>query len=280
MANEQQKTEGVIGQAFGNVQSGAQGEGQTPPAQSVNPGAVQGSVAGLPPTGLQQQLASLNQQYESVRNIPKIGFDPRVQQLQQGQQELQGPGKVGQTSLGDLARSLAESYGLPLGRGSLVDDQGNFLMTPDQLAAASGGSETIGTAAAKMNYIAEAIGARQQERSFQQGVSAMQTGIGLVQERGRGSLANLQSGHYAQLGQMYANKEYESADFSYFIEKEKMDIAQDLMRRREELAKKQARMGMIGGIVGGILGFATGNVGMGIGGISSAFGAAGGTGWF
>lgn len=261
-----------------------QGAPQQPPtatpAQSV-PNTVQ--TAPTPPTGIDQQLASLNQQYEAVRNLPQVGYDERTRQVMQSQATgaaLEGPTQQATTDLNSLARTLAESYGLPVGRGALVDAEGNFLVTPDQLAAASGGQETLGTAAAKMNYIADAIAARQQEQSQQKAVSALQTGVGLVQERGRGSLAAMQSGFYQNLASLYANEEYDAADFSYFIQKEQMDMQREILRRQEKLAKKQARFGMITGIIGGIAGIAMGNPAMALGGLGAAGGNAASTGWF
>ena len=118
------------------------------------------------------------------------------------------------------------------------------------------------------------------EQQQQKGIAALQTGLGLVQSNARGSLATMQSGMYQDLADMYSNQEYAGTDFSYFIQKEQTDIARDLMRRQEKLAKKQSRAGMFGGIAMGIAGFATGNPMMGIAGIGQAFGSASGTGWF
>lgn len=232
---------------------------------------------GLPPTGIQQQLTSLNQQYAAVRSASG-GFDVRQQQFNQSQGmeqqgALQRQQTGGATSLDALARSLAQNYGLAIGRGRMVDDQGNMLMTPDQLANASGGAESLGSAAVKLGYISQAIAKQQNEQQQQKGIASIQAGMGQVQSRGRGSLATMQSGFYQDLADLYANKEYESADFSYWVQKEQMDIQQDLMRRQEKIAKRQARAGMAMGI--GMM-FA-GNY---AGGAAMVAGNAGGTGWF
>jgi hypothetical protein len=240
---------------------------------------------GLPPTGLQQQLNSLNQTYSQVGGMRGIGYDVRGQQAQQaqgmqGQGQLQGQQMMGSTSLDSMARNLAQNYGLAIGRGRLVDDQGNLLMTPEQLANASGGADTLGTAAAKMNFISQAIAKKQNEMQQQKGIAAIQTGLGQVQSRGRGSLAAMQSGFYQDLADLYSNQQYEAADFSYWIQKEQLDMQSELQRRAEKLAKKQARGQFIGGLALGTAGLFTGNFALAAGGYGQAAGSAGGTGWF
>jgi hypothetical protein len=188
------------------------------------------------------------------------------------------------TSLDQTARNLAQRYGLPIGNGRLVDDQGNFLYTPQQLADASGGAVTMGEAAAQMNYIGQALQRQQTEQANEQSLAALETGLGQVQSRGRGSLAGMMSGYYQDIANLYQHAvdrgDYESADFSYYIQKEQLDIQQDLIRRQEKLAKKQARFGVLGGVAMTAIGFGTGNVGVGLAGVSQATGSAGGTGWF
>jgi hypothetical protein len=138
----------------------------------------------------------------------------------------------------------------------------------------------MGGAAARMNLIADAIQRQQQERQTAKASSALQAGLGLVQSRGRGSLAAMQSGFYQGLAQLYSSQQYEAADFSYFIQKEQMDMQMDMIRRAEKLQKKKARMGTIAGIGLGIAGIATGNPALAVGGFSSAAGNASQTGWF
>jgi hypothetical protein len=209
--------------------------------------------AQLPPTGVQQQVGTINAGQPPPGQVP-----PGVAQPQ--------PGGVGTTSLGNLAQQLAQSYGLPIGKGGLVDEQGNFLMTPDQLAAASGGQETMGSAAAKMNYISQAITQEQNRRQQQKGIAAIQTGLGLVQERGRGSLAAMQSGFYQDLADLYSNQEYEAADYSYFIQKEQLDIQQSIARDLRKAAEKKSKFGGIGGAIGAIAGGLTGIPGLSVAG--------------
>lgn len=237
-----------------------QGSPTTAPAMSAPTAPDQ---QGLPPTGLQQQLNSLNQSYAQAQAAGVQGpAGPTNVALP--------PTQLGSTSLNELSRSMAQGYGLPIGRGTLVDDQGNFLQTPDQLAAASGGAITSGEAAAKMNFIADALAKRQQQQAQGRAVSALQTGLGQVQQRGRGSLATLQQGLYQQLSSLYANEEYEAADFSYFIQKEQLDIARQMEEKRLKQAEKSSRIGSIlggaqigasiggpiGALVGGAAGFA------------------------
>ena len=195
----------------------------------------------------------------------------------------QAPGlPMGQTSLSSLAKTLAQSYGLPLGRQELVDAQGNMTATPDQIVAQSGGKETLGSAAAKLNYISSAITQQQNQRQAQKAESALQAGLGQVRSRGRGSAAAMQSGMYQQLSQLYDNQEYEAADFSYFIMKEQMDFQREQWRREDKAKKKGALGGAIGGIVGAIAGSVFPGIGTAIGaGIGAQIGgAAGGTGFF
>lgn len=256
-----------------------------------NPGAQQ-QQQGLPPTGLQQQLNSLNQFYSQVQTAGQgtpgmggLGFNVRGQQFgaaqaQADQGALQDDVEIGSSSLDAMARNLAQRYGMPIGRGRLVDDYGNFLVTPQQLADASGGAVTMGEAAAQMNYISGALARRQNEEQQQKGIAAIQTGLGQVQSRGRGSLAAMMSGYYQDMADLYANQEYEAADFSYYIQREQLDIQQELQRRAEKLAKKQARGQFVAGVGLTVAGIFTGNVAAVGAGVSMAGGSAGQTGWF
>jgi hypothetical protein len=183
------------------------------------------------------------------------------------------PAQRGATSLSQLANQLATQYGIPLGQNGLVDEQGNFLNTPDQVAQQSGGKIGMGAAAARMNLIADAIQRQQQERSTQQSVAASQAGLGLVQSRGRGSLAGLQSGFYQQLAQTYSQQQYKAQDFSYWIQQDRLDQAAALARKQAKSAKWSKSLGAIGGIAGTIFG------GPGGGAIGSSAGQAAGA-WF
>ena len=138
----------------------------------------------------------------------------------------------------------------------------------------------MGMAAAKMNYISQAISGEQNRQQQRLGRAAIGTGLGLVQSRGRGSAAAMQSGFYQDLADLYANKEYEAADFSFFIEEERFQIAQEIERKRAKEAKKGGIGGAIGSLAGGIIGAFAGGVGAGPG---AAIGGAVGQGiggWF
>lgn len=209
----------------------------------------------LPPTGLQQQAASIQQQTQRAQlgaGGATGGANPTQGASPAG---LQPPSQgYGSTSLTQLARKLASSYGLELGRQDLVDASGNFMQTPDQLAQASGGRETQGSAAAKFNLIGDAIQRQQQEQQMHKSESALQAGLGLVQSRGRGSLAAMQSGFYQSLSNLYQQQQYQAADFSYFIQAEQLQIAQDMQRKQLKAQKRGGIGGALGGIAGAIFG--------------------------
>lgn len=271
----------------------------TPPqGQQQQPGAASGP--GLPPTGLQQQLNSMRQQYEAYRNarvpgLGAVGVDVNAnarnqqnslrsgltgaapQQQQQGMQAQSASPQMpmGQTSLQQLAQRLATSYGLSVGRDQIVDAQGNFNFTPDQMAGASGGRDTMGTAAAKMNYIASAIQRQQTQDAMKKSEAALQAGLGVTSKRGRGSAVEQQQQFYSGLANLYQNQDYEAADFSYFIQKEKLDLEDAMRRRAEAQAKRKARGQMWAGAGIAIAGFASGNYAMGAQGVGMF--ASGGT---
>jgi len=161
-----------------------------------------------------------------------------------------------------MAQRLAKSYGLAVGRGDLVDASGNFLQTPDQMAMAAGAQggygglgREMGDTAAKMNLISQALANEQNKAQQQKGIAAIQTGLGQVQKRGRGSLASLQTGLYQDLADLYSNQEYEAADFSYFIQQAQFNMAETMAHKTRKAAKKTARYQMIGSAISGIAGF-------------------------
>lgn len=266
----------------------------TPPQQGTRQISSAPQTQGLPPTGLQQQLASLRQGYQQARtaSIPGLGgvgvdvnagAGGRQQELRRPMAAGVEPGMqrpAGSTSLNELARKLATSYGLAIGRDQLVDDQGNFLVTPDQLVAGSGGQETLGTAATKLNYISSAIQRQQTEQSSRKAEAALQAGLGLTSQRRAGSMIEQQQQFYAGLADLYSNQDFEAADFSYFIQKERMDMEMEMMRKAEKLQKKKARAGFLGGIATGVFGILSGNVALGAQGFGTALGSSAETGWF
>lgn len=260
-----------------------------PPGQGQQPGQQapqQQGQGGLPQTGMQQQLASLQSFYGQAQGqgvnayqmlqqqgLPGggVGGGGQVGQAMSGVGGQGGMGSgmmgpTGQMNIQQMARDLAGRYGLEMGRGELVDPQGNFLMLPDQLAAASGGQLTAGQAAAKMNYIEQAITEEQNRGQQRLGRAAIGTGLGLVQSRGRGSAAEMQSGFYQDLADLYSNEEYEAGDFNYFIEEERFQIAQEIERKSRKEAKHAGIGGAIGSALGGIAGAIFGGpAGAGIG---------------
>lgn len=229
-------------------------------AEQGFPAAAAPAVQALPATGIQQQVAGVNAQRQTM-----AGGLPGAQQLTQPGQ-LPGAQQMGQTSLTGLASKLASSYGLPVGRQGLVDPQGNFLQTPEQISAMSGGQVSTVDAAAKMNYIAAAITRQQQRASQQKARGALEAGAKLVQSRGRGSLAAMQSGFYQQLSQLYASEQHEAADFSYFIQQDRFNRALREMRKQRKAAKKSRRLGMVGSVAGAAIGGIFGPAGAAIGG--------------
>lgn len=263
---------------------------QSPGTQPPTPAPItQQSQQGLPPTGLQQQLNSLNQIYSNVSTAGQaqdfdVGYDVRQHQFSGaqagGQTELEPNAQIGGSSLDQMARNMAQRYGMPIGRGRLVDESGNFLYTPQQIADASGGAMTLGEAAANMNYISQALTKRQNEKQQAKGIAAMQTSLGQVQQRGRGSLASMMTGQYEAIADLYANQEYEAADFSYYIQKEQQAIASELQRRTERLVEKNAQGQFWTGIGTTIVGLYTGNVALIGAGAAQVGGSAGQTGYF
>lgn len=208
-----------------------QGGAESAPSQTqqVQGPGMAAPVPGLPPTALQMQVQSLRQQQE--------------QQQQQALGAQMGgmgggafPAQLGaprgapvnadyaRSSLRDLAERLASGYGLQFGPGELVDQQGQFLQTPDQLGAGGDLSDT----ASYMNLVAQAINERQIQAQQSKATAALQAGAGLIQKRGAGSLAAMQSGFYQAMAANYTNPNLlpEQQDFSFWIQKDQMEQAE------------------------------------------------------
>jgi hypothetical protein len=145
------------------------------------------------------------------------------------------PAQYAQSSLQDLAEQMARGYGLNFSRGSLIDDQGNFTMTPDQMAAMSGGADLSDTAA-NMNRIAQAVNDQRVQMQQNKATASLQAGAGLLQKRGRGSLAALQSNFYQAMAANYTDPNLlpEQQDFSYWIQKEGLDDAAAIRDKEDE----------------------------------------------
>lgn len=244
-----------LAQGFVNSMQQQQQPGSAP--QPGAPGAPPPS-SGLPPTGLQQQIASLQSFYSAAQGQGVNAYGMQPQQALPGGGVPSGsqPNSTlpGQTNIQQLAKSMASTYGLQFGRGELVDPNGNFMVTPEQLSAASGGSMTMGQAAAKMNYIGQAIANEQNRQQQSKGIAALSQGLGLVQSRAPGSLAALQSGFYQDIADMYGNQEYQAADYSYYIEEERLQIQREIQRKAEKRAKRGGILGSIGSVLGGVAG--------------------------
>lgn len=228
-------TQTTQGQAESAGQPGTQ-QAQAPISPMANPS--MGNVPGLPPTALSMQMQSLNDQYAAAQQDEgRVAYGAGLQtggplMLEGAGPQGLGQGEFARTSLQDMAERLAKSYGLQFGRGTLVDTEGNFLQTPDQLAGAGGDMDTI---AAQMNRIAQAINDRQIEMQQNKATAALQTGLGEVQRRGRGSLAAMQSNFYQQMAANYTDPNLlpEQADFSFWIQKAGFDEAAETRQKEE-----------------------------------------------
>jgi len=199
------------------------------------------NVPGLPPTALSMQMQSMNDQYAQAQQQgemeamgatlgPPLYIQPPIPGTPAGggpvplNTQTPDPQQFGQSSLRDLAEKMARGYGLNFSRGGLVDEQGNFKMTPDQLAMGGDLSDT----AANMNRIAQAMNDQRIQMQQDKATAALQAGAGLLQKRGRGSLAALQSNFYQSMAANYTNPNLlpEQQDFSYWIQKDQMEEAE------------------------------------------------------
>ena len=242
------------GEAESTLPGTAQAQAPVPPGK--NPAMT--NVPGLPPTGLAMQMSSLNEQIEQQRMDDEAGGrqamgahvtrgtpqapdlfqpDPATSRGPTPIDTTGGAGDrgVGQSSLRDLAEQMARGYGLNFSGGSLVDDQGNFTMTPDQLTELQGEGGDLSDTAANMNRIAQAINDQKIQMQQDKATAALQAGAGLLQKRGRGSLAALQSNFYQNMAAVYTDPNLlpEQQDFSYWIQKEGLEDAEE-QRERED----------------------------------------------
>lgn len=262
-------------------QAGGGGGALGPPQAPAPPQVPQETPAqGLPPTGIDQQLATINQEQQQPQAMGASLLPGAAPPTPPGQ----GQGQIGSTNVQQMAQNLARQYGLAIGRGNIVDAQGNFLQTPEQMAQAGGrgqgGYSPVAEAANKMSMISDALTRQMNEQQQQKGIAAIQTGLGQVQSRARGSLASLQTGLYQDLADLYSNQEYEAADFSYFIQREQFELAQHQMHRERKKGKKRGRLGVFSGLAQMGIGMATQNYGLIGKGVTGALGSAAETGWF
>lgn len=218
-------------------------------AQSMQTASMQSSVSGF-----NSAIGGLEQQY----GIQTGRAAPGAQMAQPTQPQ---GSTMGSGSLNNMAQQLARSYGLPMGSsGQMVDPYGNITYQPQSE------EEMV-----KLQMISDAIYNKQIQDSHAKGVAAQQAGMGLVRDRGRGSLALMQSGMYENLANMYANQEFQQADYTLMIQQSQLRRREALEERARREAKKSRKWGAIGSLVGGIAGFAIGgpmgaSIGAGVGG--------------
>lgn len=223
---------------------------QTAPDPMAQPTAV----ATLPPTGIQQQVSSINQQQQKGKlaqaAVTQIGGQQQTAQAQippvPGDDYTATP--IGTTSLERLTSSLASQYGLDVGGGSIVDEMGNITLDPKAYAEEQGMG--VIDVAQKMSYMSQSLADYQNRQAQQKSIAALQSGLGQVRSRGRGSLAAMQSGFYQQMSQVYSdpNMLSQAQDFSYYVLDE-MQSRELAMRERE---MKKQKTGIIGGILGAV----------------------------
>lgn len=236
--------------------------------QDVNATDVQGqpqniqqaAAQGVPMSHALMQLQQMNnalgdaeQQYRAMSNDDYRWTDKAVQGEGPGVPPLAQATGGGQAGLAQLGNELAERYGLA-GRAPVVDASGNFNRLPNNA------EEAI-----KFQYIAQAMANYRQEQQQKQAEASAQTGIGLVQNRARGSLATLQQGAYQSLagiqGSYVDDIQNQTPNFSYFIEKELQDRALELQRKVTDFQKKQSQYSGIGTAIGIVVGAVIGGVG-------------------
>lgn len=223
-------TQTTQGQAEQQQPGDAQASSPLMPGQSPS----QGAVPGLPPTGLAMQMQSLNDGYANAQQ-EALGaqMDTGGPLFMEGANQNNLPNTdYGRSSLKDLAERLAMGYGLRFGRGSLVDTQGQFMQTPDQLAGLQGGAGaqdfSVADIAATMGQVSQQVTQRRYEMQQDKATAALQAATGLMGQRGRGSLAELQANFYQQMAANYTNPNLlpEQQDFSYWIARDKLDEAE------------------------------------------------------
>lgn len=231
---EQQQGQGLIGQMTGQ-------QGRIPMSAMLEQ--LQGQ---------QQRLSQIEERYgiqhQSAAETAMGAGVPPLEAARQG----------GAEGVSQLGQQLAERYGVA-GRAPLIDQAGNFTREP------AGADE-----AAKFQYIALALANFQAQQKEQQAQAARAAGIGLVQQRGRGSLATLTSGGYESLAGGYERQVERvtsmQPDFSYYIEKEMLERQEAIVEKQLKMQKKQGKYGFIGGILGAGIGLlAGGPAGMGAG---------------
>jgi hypothetical protein len=105
--------------------------------------------------------------------------------------------------------------------------------------------------AEQLNYVAGAINDRRIEMQRQKAAAAIAAGMGMVQDRGRGSMAGMQSGFYSQMAAIWndPNMLPDQQDFSYWIMRDREEEADEI--REKENRENELNGGGGGGGAGG-----------------------------
>lgn len=229
-----------------------------PPQYSQTPQEQGGDWRNLPYSASMDQLRQWKQQQIERENQFRALSGSQYRYME-GDETAHGPGvpplaQAGQDVQGlqQLANQLADRYGMG-GRAPIVDSAGNFTREPNSADEA-----------VKFQYIAQALANYKAEQLQKQAVATQQAGIGLVQSRGRGSLATLVSGQYQSLAQTYqadiGRVSQSVPDFSYYIQKEMMERQERYLAEVKRFQEKQQKYALYGMVIGGVVGFAGGGI--------------------
>jgi len=148
------------------------------------------------------------------------------------------PGLPGTTSISEMGNYLGRMYGLDIGGSGLFDDEGTALRTPRNADEA-----------AAFNLISQRLADEKMRGYEKKAESALQQQQGLLQRGGRGSLASYTSGTYGQMAELYASRQVNPSDFSYWIAKEFQDRQEALIKEQMRQQKKAAKRARIGGYI-------------------------------
>ena len=220
-----------------------QAAGMQPGAGQQAPG-PQGGGGGAAGGG---QAPAGNQSFLSM------GAMGRVPQPAAAQVGSPPPSMPGTTSISELGNYLGRMYGIDIGGSGLFDEEGTALRTPRNADEA-----------AAFNLISQRLADEKMRGYEKKAESALQQQQGLLQRGGRGSLAAYTSGTYGQMAQLYASRQVNPSDFSYWIAKEFQDKQEALIREQMRQQKKAAKRRAIGGYI---------KIGLGIAGAAFTGGA-------
>jgi hypothetical protein len=196
------------------------GAGQQPGAQG-QPG---GQGGGQPPAGQPQSFLSGAGGRIPPPSVPSAVAPP--------------PSLPGTTSISEMGNYLGRMYGIDIGGSGLFDEEGTALRTPRNADEA-----------AAFNLISQRLADEKMRGYEKKAESALQQQQGLLQKGGRGSLAAYTSGTYGQMAQLYASRQVNPSDFSYWIAKEFQEKQEKLVRDQMRMQKKAAKRRAIGGYI-------------------------------